>query len=160
MLAILKLFGRDFTAAQADYQQLVETDRHGGANFYCCIGNLSALGFLRMQAGDTHEGEQLLAEAQKNQTNALSKAPTNREILYDLAASYAAGGNRKESFDLLDRALVAGWIDYRALSLDPRFDSIRSDQRFITMLNSLAQKVADLRTGKQPVGELAQNIER
>ncbi len=160
MLAILKLFERDFPAAEADYRKLVETDKYGGTGFYCCISNLSALGFLRMQAGDTEEGDKLLAEAQKNQTNALSKAPKNREFLYDLAASHAARGNRRESFDLLDRAVTAGWIDYRALSLDPRFDSIRNDQHFTTILKGLAQTVADLREGKQPVVKLAQNIER
>jgi serine/threonine protein kinase/tetratricopeptide (TPR) repeat protein len=160
MLAILKLFGRDFPAAETDYRKLVETDKYGGTSFYCCISNLSALGFLRMQAGDTQEGDHLLAEAQKNQTNALSKAPKNREFLYDLAATHAARGHREECFDLLDRALAAGWIDHRALSLDPRFDLVRSDQRFTTMLKDLAQKVAALREGKQPVGELAQNIER
>jgi Tfp pilus assembly protein PilF len=160
MLAILKLFQRDFPAAEADYRKLVETDRHGGTTFYCCISNLSALGFLRRQAGDIREGEQLLAEAQKNQAREVSKAPANRELLYDLAASHAAMDDPEECFDTLNRALRAGWIDHRALSLDPRFDSVRGDQRFTTMVKELAQKVAALKKGKQPVGELAQNIER
>jgi serine/threonine protein kinase/Tfp pilus assembly protein PilF len=160
MLAIVKLFQRDFSGAEEDYRKLLESDRKGGTDFYCCVSNLSALGFLRMQAGDTHAAEQLLAEAENNQTMALSKAPRNRELLYDLAAIHAAMGKREEGFDILHRALMAGWIDHRALSLDPRFDSIRDDQRFTTILKGLAQKVADLREGKQPVGKLAQNKER
>jgi hypothetical protein len=160
MLAIIKLFARDFPAAETEYRKLLQTDRKGGTTFYCCVSNLSALGFLRMQAGDTKEGERLLAENTENQTKALSKAPKNREFLYDLAASEAALGKTGECFHVLDRTLAAGWIDYRTLSMDPRFDSVRSDPRFTTILKDLAKKVAALREEKQPAGELAQNAER
>jgi serine/threonine protein kinase/tetratricopeptide (TPR) repeat protein len=157
MFGIVTLFGRDFGTAETEYRKLVQRDRKGGTAFYCCTSNLSALGFLRMQAGDVLEAEKLLAEDIGNQTAALAKAPKNRERLYDLAASHAVLGRREECFEILDRACGAGWIDYRALSIDPRFDSVRGDQRFTTVLNELAQKTATLREGNQPVAELAQN---
>jgi TolB-like protein/tetratricopeptide (TPR) repeat protein/tRNA A-37 threonylcarbamoyl transferase component Bud32 len=159
VLAIIKLFEKNYPGAASDYAELVKADRNGGAGFYCCISNLSALGFLRLQAGDK-EGQVLLTEAETMQRNAVSKALYNRELLYDLAATEAALGKREEAFDTLNRAVKAGWIDYRALSLDPRYDSIRSDDRFSTILTSLAARVADLRAGKQPGGPLAQNKER
>ena len=157
MLGIVTLFGRDFSAAEAEYRKLVQRDRKGGTAFYCSTSNLSAFAFLRMRAGDVQEAEKLLAENIGNQTAALSTASTNRERLYDLAASHAILGRREECFDILNRACGAGWIDYRALSMDPRFDSVRGDQRFATVLRDLAQKTATLRKGNPPVVELAQN---
>ena len=145
MLAVVKLFARDFFGAETHYRHLVETDRNGGANFYCCVSNLSALGFLRDRAGDHAAGQLLLTEAFEVDRRALARGPGNRDVLYDLAAIQGALGDREKCFAALDRAVEAGWIDYRSLSMDPRFDSVREDPRFQTTLSRLAASVARLR---------------
>jgi len=145
MLAIVKFFARDFAEAENDYRKLVEKDRNGGRNFYACVSNLSALGFLRSQAGDSQEGERFLAEALQNGNASLSKSLHNREVLYDIAAIHSAMKHGDKCFEMLARAIEAGWIDYRAASMDPRFDFVRDDARFQTTINNLAAKVAELR---------------
>lgn len=142
--AVIKLFERNFPGAEQEYKKLAEADRHGGVAFYCCISNLSALGFLRMQANDIEEAKKLLTEARDYQLREISKTPKQRELLYDLAATYAAMNEREEAFDAFHRAVASGWIDGRAPLLDPRFDSIRNDRRFATILNYLAAKIENL----------------
>lgn len=148
MLAIVKFFARDFAEAEKDYRKLVETDRSGGRNFYACVSNLSALGFLRSRAGDRQEGERLLTEALQNGRASLSKSLGNRELLYDIAAIHSAIKDREQCFETLARAIEAGWIDYRAMSMDPRFDFVREDLRFKTILTQLGTKVRELRRQK------------
>jgi hypothetical protein len=56
----------------------------------------------------------------------------------------------------LDKAIAAGWIDYRSMMLDPRFDSIRNDETFKDALNRLTSKVQEMRRPR-PGRELATN---
>ena len=44
----------------------------------------------------------------------------------------------------LRKAVALGWVDYRSLSLDPRFDLLRGPA-FQTIIDELTAKVADMR---------------
>jgi hypothetical protein len=48
------------------------------------------------------------------------------------------------SLSHLRQAVALGWLDYRSLNLDPRFDSLRGPE-FQTIIDDLSAKVADLR---------------
>jgi TolB-like protein/tRNA A-37 threonylcarbamoyl transferase component Bud32/Tfp pilus assembly protein PilF len=155
MLAVVKFLGRDLDGAEAEYGKLVQIDRPGGTTFYCAISNLSALGTLRLLRGDAEQGKALLAEALDNANKASSQWPANHDFFYELAGIYAALGERDASFQALERGIAAGWLDYRTLELDPRFDSVRDDERYAERLAAVRRTVADLRKGKPPMGELA-----
>jgi hypothetical protein len=45
----------------------------------------------------------------------------------------------------LDKAIAAGWIDYRSMKLDPRFDPIRNSSAFQETLTRLKQKIQTMR---------------
>jgi hypothetical protein len=45
----------------------------------------------------------------------------------------------------LTAATQHGWLDYRSMSLDPRFDRIRESEPFIKLLADLNSKVEALR---------------
>jgi hypothetical protein len=44
----------------------------------------------------------------------------------------------------LRQAAALGWVDYRSLNLDPRFDLLRGPA-FQTIIDELSAKVADMR---------------
>ena len=75
----------------------------------------------------------------------LDSAPDNPEVLYRVAAVESSLGKAESAIAHLESAVSAGWIDYRSLSLDPRFDTIADDIRFQTILGKLKLKIEALR---------------
>ena len=45
----------------------------------------------------------------------------------------------------LDAAIKAGWVDYRSMMLDPRFDTLRKTPAFQATLKQLTTKVEKMR---------------
>jgi hypothetical protein len=71
-------------------------------------------------------------------------ATDNPDILYQVSAIESSLGKNESAIEHLKAAVTAGWIDYRSLSLDPRFDAIADDVGFQTILGKLKLRVEDL----------------
>ncbi len=141
--AQIELFSGDFAAAEVTYRRLVQMDPKGLITFYGGISYLSALGFLRMQAGDPAEANALLERAAQMHV----ELPDNEgpQAIYDLAAVRAVQGRKDDALALLTRAIRAGWIDYRATQSDPRFHLLHAEPKFAQMLEALSLRVKGLR---------------
>ena len=46
----------------------------------------------------------------------------------------------------LQQAIALGWLDYRSLQKDPRFDPLRNHPELNTLIDGLSAKVAELRS--------------
>lgn len=145
MMAQLYFFARQFRDANNIYSELAVKDPNGGGNFYGAISYQSALGWLRLHNGETKTGEAILKRALQHETEELAKAPRHPEILYRTAAIEASLGLQKSALDHLRTAAAEGWIDFRSLNLDPRFDLLRDGPAFKQISESIATKVASLR---------------
>ena len=154
MLAVIEFFSRNFPTAERLYREALAANRPGGVDFAGSVRFLSALGFVRHRAGLEAESRALLEEARALDENELSRAPGNPRSLYSLAASCAALGNSEKANVNLEKAIAAGWIDFRSMELDPRFDSIRDLGAFEEILNRLKQRVQMMR-GRLPARLLA-----
>jgi hypothetical protein len=115
------------------------------------------LGFSQqLSSRHAKEGKALLEESQALDERELSSAPENPRCLYSLAADQAVFGNSQAAITALNKAIKAGWIDYRSMELDPRFDSIRITEAFKEILIRLTNKVEEMR--RQLLGrQLASN---
>ena len=139
--AQIALFSGRYAEAEASYRQLIGRKRDGFVRYYSAVSYLSALGFLRLQAGDTAEGNAFMLEAESlHQTSS-----EGSEDIYDLAAIRAVQNRQDEALALLDRAINAGWNDYRATRLDPRFGCLRQLPQFDLLLTDLSARVASMR---------------
>ncbi len=146
MAALIEFFSRHFLAAEKLYREALAVNRIGGVESSGSVRYLSALGFIQRLSGvHAKEGKALLEEARWLDEKELLSAPDNLRHLYSLAANYAAQGNREAATVCLDKAIAAGWIDYRSMMLDPRFDSIRNDELFQNALGRLISKVQEMR---------------
>jgi tetratricopeptide (TPR) repeat protein len=150
MAAQVEFFSRNFPDAERLYQELAAKDPSGGGGFYGAVGYQSALGRLRLAAGDEKAGNAILEEALNKELAGLRSAANHPEILYRLAAIESSLGRIEPALEHLRAATNAGWIDYRSLDLDPRFDALRSDRRYQEIYGSMTRRVASLRAEKSP----------
>jgi serine/threonine protein kinase/tetratricopeptide (TPR) repeat protein len=145
MAALIEFFSRNFGEAEKLYEQALNLERTGGVDFAGSVRYLSALGYIKNRGHRTEEGRALLEEARLLDEKELLLVPDNLRRLYSLAATHAALGNEAEANRSLEQAMAAGWIDYRSMMIDPRFDSIRNEAAFQEKLTRLTLKVQDMR---------------
>jgi DNA-binding winged helix-turn-helix (wHTH) protein/Tfp pilus assembly protein PilF len=92
---------------------------------------LAALGHAYAAAGQRAEAQQVLAELQ-------TLAQRKYVSPYDVATIYAALGEKEQAFDWLEKAYAdrCGWLAWW-LKVDPKFDSLRADERFTALLRRI-----------------------
>lgn len=92
---------------------------------------LAALGHAYATAGQRAEAQQVLAELQ-------TLAQRKYVSPYDVATIYAALGEKEQAFDWLEKAYAdrCGWLAWW-LKVDPKFDSLRADERFTALLRRI-----------------------
>jgi hypothetical protein len=90
----------------------------------------------------------LLQEALVRDTAILNRQPSNSEVAYRVAAVEASLNFIEPALQHLHQAIAVGWLDYRSLQKDPRFDSLRSNPELTTLIDGLSAKVAELRSKK------------
>jgi tetratricopeptide (TPR) repeat protein len=146
LAAQIEFFARDFQATQQLYGELAKSNPEGGGSYYGAVSFQSALGRAKQALGDNTGARALLEVCLKKEAAALDRAPANPEAAYRLAAVEASLDMPEAALGHLARATTSGWIDYRSLKLDPRFDSLRGNPAFETIVNDLSAKVADMRS--------------
>jgi tetratricopeptide (TPR) repeat protein len=144
MVAQIEFFGRRFDLAEQLYRNLAAANPDGGGSFYGAVTYRSALARAKQGLGDTAGARALLEDCLSKERKIVEQEPESPEAFYRLAAIEAPLGMTEASFAHLRKAMVTGWVDYRYLSLDPRFDALRSPE-FQTIINELSAKVADMR---------------
>jgi tetratricopeptide (TPR) repeat protein len=149
--AQIEFFARNFPAAEELYSKLAKGDPDGGAGFYGSITYQSALGRIRQALGTSETAEGALQNCLAKETLALNGHPDNPEAAYRLAAVEALLNLHEASFQHLRQAVNSGWLDYRSLRLDPRFDSLRSDPQWQTLIHEVSSRAAEIRV-KTKVG--------
>ena len=143
--AQIEFFDRRFDVAVELYRTLNKMNPNGGGSFYGALSYCSAGGRAKQALGETSEAKRLLDECLiKERANAETQ-PGSPEAVYRLAAVEASLGMTEASLAHLRKAIALGWVDYRSLSLDPRFDLLRGPE-FQTVVDELSAKVADMRS--------------
>jgi len=143
--AQIEFFARNFKLAESLYSELAKIDPDGGGSFYGSVTYESALARTKQALGDNESAGVLLKACLEKETAAVNREPSNPEAIYRLAAVEALLGKSEASFSHLRKASQAGWLDYRSFQTDPRFDSLRQNPKFDTIVKELSVKVADMR---------------
>jgi tetratricopeptide (TPR) repeat protein len=146
--AQLEFFSRSYERAEELYSKLAKSDPHGGGSFYGAISYESALGRIQQMLGANDEAARLLGDCLVAERAVFNLQPRNPEAAYRLAAVEACLEQNDAALDHLRQAIALGWLDYRSLQLDPRFDSLRSNPELDTLIDGLSAKVAELRSKK------------
>jgi len=144
--AQIEFFARNYAAAEELYAKLAKGDEQGGGSFYAAITYQSALGRIKQALGFDEIATVLLQESLTRERATLNRQPANPEAAYRLAAVEASLNLTEAALQHLDQAVALGWLDYRSLQKDPRFDSLRANPELNTLIDGLSAKVAELRS--------------
>jgi tetratricopeptide (TPR) repeat protein len=143
--AQIEFFSRNYEPAKELYLKLLKSDADGGGSFYGAVAYRSALGRINQALGTDDEGKGFLQTSFASEAAAFNLQPGNPEAAYRLAAVEACLNKSEPALDHLRQAITLGWLDYRSLQRDPRFDSLRSHPEYKTLIDRLSARVADLR---------------
>jgi serine/threonine protein kinase/tetratricopeptide (TPR) repeat protein len=143
--AQIEFFARDFEMAAKLYSALSLREPHGGGWFYGAVDYQGALGRSLQELGRSAEAKETLMRCLQTERGVVERQPNNPEALYRLAAVESSLGLTDSSIQHLISAVQCGWIDYRSLQMDPRFDLLRDDSQFNEIISDLSMKIADKR---------------
>jgi tetratricopeptide (TPR) repeat protein/TolB-like protein len=143
--AQIEFFARDFEKADKLYGELARFDKDGGGSFYGAVSYQSALGRSKQAEGDIKEGNEILERSLTTELATIERQPENPEAFYRVAAIEASLGKLDSSIEHLRASVRLGWVDYRSLALDPRFDALHSMPAFESLINDLSARMADMR---------------
>jgi len=143
--AQIEFFARNYAAAEELYTKLAKGDALGGGSFYGTITYQSALGRIEQALGSEDTAIPLLKESLRSERATFSRQPRNSEAAYRLAAAEASLNLSEAAMQHLQEAAALGWIDYRSLQKDPRFDSLRSTPELNAFIDGLSARVAEMK---------------
>jgi tetratricopeptide (TPR) repeat protein len=144
--AQIEFFDRKFDVAIELYRNLNRANPNGGGSFYGAVTYCSAAGRAKQALGETSQAKRVLEECLTKERANAEREPDNPEAAYRLAAVEASLGLTEASLSNLSKAVALGWVDYRSLNLDPRFDSLRGNPALRTIINDLSARMADMRS--------------
>ena len=142
--AQIEFFARRFDVAAELYRELHKVNPNGGGSFYGLMSYCSAGGRALQALGNISEAKRALEDCLLKERANAEREPDNPEAVYRLAAAEASLGMTEASLSHLKRAVALGWVDYRSLNLDPRFDAVRGPE-FQTIIDELSLRIADMR---------------
>jgi serine/threonine protein kinase/tetratricopeptide (TPR) repeat protein len=145
MAAQLAFFSRDFSKARALYQELATEDPNGGGAFYGALSYQSALARIALANGDAVAAAKSLRDELQKEKQRLEIAPRHPEVLYRIGAIHSCLGETELAIASVAAAVDAGWLDYRSLDLDPRFDTLRSHHKYQDIVRTMITRVESLR---------------
>jgi serine/threonine protein kinase/tetratricopeptide (TPR) repeat protein len=149
MAAEVEFFGRNYEKAEAFYNELSMTEPDGGSLFYGRVSYKSALAWMRLIV-NPKDGRTKLQACLMDEQTTLKSAPRDPDVLYRLAALEASLGNEDASLVHLNDAFQNGWLDYRSLELDPRFDGLRELEGYTKFVSVVSTRVDALRRSQVP----------
>jgi protein kinase/serine/threonine-protein kinase len=136
-------YRNNLSAAKQYYQRA----RQENASFEMDPRSLSAigLGHILLKEGQQQEAYKLLDLALSARQKAIEAGSEWGETFYYTAAIYAIRNQKSEAYTWLQKAIDAGWRDYRTTERDPWFENLRDDGQFKQMMAHVKKLVAEMR---------------
>jgi TolB-like protein/Flp pilus assembly protein TadD len=129
--ALAELFSGRYEKAQEYYQKMEDAPIE--------------LGYLYWKAGRKDEARKLFQKNLGRLQKRLEQGDESNDIGVSMAAISAVQGNKEEALRWLEKAVDAGWRDYRYISRNPLLENIRDDERFKRIIDDTKAKVAEMR---------------
>jgi len=133
LLSSLEALSGNYRAAFAAYEQSMSGPRGEGA-------------FLLMKLGRKGEARRTAEDAVERFRRSLERGDMGPTPRWELAAAFSVLGNSDSTALWLQRAVDAGWRDYRLMLRDPLLADLQTDERFVSLVARVKASVDSMRT--------------
>jgi TolB-like protein/predicted Zn-dependent protease len=93
-------------------------------------------GWALLKLGDTERGLDLLEKVLQEAHSLIDQGNEEPVLRRELAAVYAASGDRQRAYEWLERAIDSGWLQERVY-VSPLFESLRGEERFQQLMGRI-----------------------
>lgn len=137
------LFAREFERALPTAEEAMRLDP-SGVRFHWHY-TTTLLGFALLAAGERERGLSTLALAQERMEVRLEQTDSWNPV-WEMASIHAARGEREEAIRWAERAYESNGYRFPTfIGIDPMFDSVRDDPRFMALISKMEADVAETR---------------
>ncbi len=127
----------DYSHAEECFARSIAID-----SFY---GNTTGLGYVYWKTGRENEARRMFARSLKHDEKELELGNEDPSVPYDMAEIHAIQGNKAEAYKWLQKAIDAGWRNYRWAMTDPLLENLRGDDEFKQMIADVKAMVDEMR---------------
>jgi TolB-like protein len=130
-------------SARTLFERIVSADTDAAS--WQFANNTTYLGYVYASLGNMKKAKVLFENSTRRDFVDLQRSPDQAYIGYDLAGIAAVRGNASEACRWLQLSISNGLLDYRFTKIDPLFEKIRNDERFVALLSQMEKKVDTMR---------------
>ncbi len=101
--------------------------------------------YVYWKTGRKGDAEKMFSQSLEEARKRLEQRDESWEAPYDIAAINAIQGNKKEAYLWLQKAIEAGWREYRSASRNPQLESLHHDGQFKRMMERIRARIDEMR---------------
>lgn len=139
-----ELFSANYAQAKQYFEKAISISSSGFTRF-TGRSNTTGLGYIFWKTGKQAEARKMFNRSLNEDLKELEQRNEWNALPYDLAAINAIQGNKQEAYKWLQKAIDAGWRDYRIGLKDPLLGNLRNDEQFQQMMAQVKAKVDEMR---------------
>jgi len=140
----VELYSGNLSQAKHYYERAMElcSSEMRGVTYIVATSNV---GYIHWKTGHREEAQKLFGQALEFAESFLKEGGESRQVPYYVAGINAVQGNKEEAYAWLERAIDAGWRDYRLGILDPLMENLRNDERYKLMMATVKGMIDQMR---------------
>ncbi|UCF79218.1 MAG: protein kinase [Candidatus Eiseniibacteriota bacterium] len=142
--AAVELFREDYDRALEYYDEAMKTS----PGVFCEVTDMSAMtrsAYIYWKKGQQGRARNALQGSLDRLQERLDNGDEVRAIPYEISAIHAIQDRKEEAHAWLQRAIDAGFRDYRLAMADPVFENIRGEMQFQKMMAEVKGMVDEMR---------------
>lgn len=125
----VELYAGDLAQARTHYDRAMQLCSEELPGITCVYAG-TCLGAIHWKEGKRDVASEMLGNALELAERLISEGDESRQLPYYIACINAVRGKKEDAFSWLEKAIDAGWRDFRLAMLDPLLDSLRDDEQF------------------------------
>ena len=145
--AEIAFYEQDYATAAKFYEDLRATDTANHPFFFHVSDGQAAvhLSYTYQQLGQEDKASALILEFDGYQQSGKNKKANSPQYYYNMALLHTLRGNESESFNYLQGAIDAGWVQVWQAKQEPIFAEMATQARFGQMMGGINARLAYMR---------------